>query len=428
MIVEIKWERGLPSDTFNERLVLGTCWLDADSCADVLARLTPDDFGMEKHKRIFRAMGDVAAKGIPVDRITVATHLQATGLLESVDGLGYLVTLDDGLPQIFNPGAYIARLLDVSSMRKAILAMKSGIERMLGEGSPDGLEAIAETGATLQALAGGREKARTTLVGLADHIAATGGLQAFCDRKRVDGIPTPWPSLNAFYGGFSPTKFVVLAGRTSVGKSAMATQIALHAATLGHRVAMFSLEAGAASMWHRMCRQWGADAWAPMEIQAAASAIADLPLLISDAATNTVGAIKSAAEGYGLVIVDYLQLLSHDRKTSNRTEEVGAITRAIKLAAMGSRACWLVLSQLNRESEKEPEPRLTHLREAGTIEQDSNDAVLIHMDQDAQRSLKLRRGQPVPISLILAKQRDGEVGKVKMQWNPQRLLVEDHDQ
>lgn len=423
-MADVLFERGLPVDAFTEKLVLGSCMIDQSNCDLVLAQMEADDFAIEKHRRILRSMIHLSVTGIGVDRVTVATHLQTIRQLDSVDGLSYLVSLDDGLPQIFELGAYVARLRDLSTMRKAIYAMHAGIERILVEQSP---EAIAATEAKLQALSCGA-KNRAALVGLEGHIAATGGLQAFCERTKAEGIPTPWPALNAFYGGFSPTKFVVLAGRTSVGKSAIATQIAIHAARLGKRVALFSLEAEAGPLWHRICRQWGADAWKPLEIRNAASAIAELPLLISDASTNTVAAIRSAARDYDLVIVDYLQLLSHGGRTSNRAEEVGAITRSLKLAAMDSRACWLVCAQLNRETEKEAEPKLTNLRESGSIEQDANDVLLVHMEPDAQRSLKLRRGQPVPISLILAKQRDGEVGKLTMRWNPQRLLVEEVSQ
>ncbi len=251
-------------------------------------------------------------------------------------------------------------------------------------------------------------------------ITKAGGLYAYLESRNKKGIQTPWSKLNNATGGFHPGELIVLAAGTSKGKTAFALNLGYFVAKNKIGVAVISLEMGRNEVCDRLlCVSGQIDSQSirrrpeDPRIERAADDIAEMQVFICDNGLSTTRAIRESVIALrtkaeiGLVVVDYLQLLSSSRKYSNRTEEVGALSRSLKMAAQELELPFLVLSQLNRTSgrEKRP-PELFDLRESGSIENDSDVVLFLH----AEREYKEAPTTFMPVDLILAKQRNGPAG------------------
>src|SRR5271169_755249 len=233
-------EKGLPCNLDAERFVLGSILMDDSQFIQVAGTVEPDDFSLEKHRRIFQRMAELSARGERIDRVTVANELLRFNELESCDGLTYLVSLDDGLPQILNIEAYIRIVKDKAVLRRIIFASQHLMNRcLMGEEEPDEILAGAEE--TLLKL--GEARVKSGLVSPRQVIEEyQGGLNAFLDpSKRVKGISTGFYKLDEKTGGMHAGDLFIIAARPSMGKTALALNIAHHVATKGERtVAVFS--------------------------------------------------------------------------------------------------------------------------------------------------------------------------------------------
>jgi len=259
------------------------------------------------------------------------------------------------------------------------------------------------------------------------------GEDGFMERHlRKPGIRTPWPAFNRMTGGLKPGQLVVIAARPGVGKSTAATQIAVHAAEYGVASSMFSLEMPGSLILSRLIAgragvelaSWDCGAVNRQEREALsleASTVAALPFGIFDQATATIPAIRAAiskriAEGpIGLIIVDYLQLITSTRTrgSSNRNDEVSDISRGLKLLAMEIGVPVIALSQMSRAGDKENRaPRLSDLRDSGAIEQDADIVAFLHpsLDSSAGSLVELR----------IEKNRTGATGKVDLVFEATR--------
>jgi len=222
-------EKGLPTNVDAERFVLGSILLDESFYIQAAGTLEPDDFSLEKHRRIFRRMGELQDRGEKIDRVTVANELMKFNELEACDGLSYLVSLDDGLPQIPNLDSYLRIVKDKSILRLIIHASQNMMNRcLMAEEDPSTILAGAEE--TLLKL--GEARVKTGLLG-AQQILENyeGGINAFLDpSKRLKGISTGFTKLDEMTGGMHAGELLILAARPSMGKTAFALGIAAHAA------------------------------------------------------------------------------------------------------------------------------------------------------------------------------------------------------
>ena len=245
-------EKGLPTNVDAERFVLGSILLDDSFYIQSAGTLEVNDFSLEKHRRIFKRMGDVYERGEKIDRITIANELMKFGELESCDGLSYLVSLDDGLPQIPNVDAYIRLVKDKAILRSIIFASQHMINRcMMAEEAPDEILAGAEE--TLLKL--GEAQVKSGLLNPDEILQGyEGGISAFLDpSKRVKGVSTGFLKLDEYTGGMHGGDLFILAGRPSMGKTAFALNIAQHVALKNKQtVAVFSLEMSKESLLTRM--------------------------------------------------------------------------------------------------------------------------------------------------------------------------------
>src|SRR4051812_13163683 len=223
-------EKGLPTNLEAERFVLGSILMDDTAYIQCAGVLEPDDFSLEKHRRIFVRMGDLHARGEKIDRVTLTNELLRHGELESCDGIGYLVSLDDGLPQIYNLESYFRIVKDKALLRRIIFASQNLLNRaMIGQEEPDEILAGAEE--TLMKL--GESRVKTGLSSPREVIARyEGGVNAFLDpSRRVKGISTGFTKFDEMTGGLHPGELVILAARPSMGKTALALNMAQHVAT-----------------------------------------------------------------------------------------------------------------------------------------------------------------------------------------------------
>ena len=432
---DLAFERGLPANADAERFVLGSVLLNQDVYFQVAGAIEPEDFSLEKHRRIFSRMKDLYARGEKIDRLTIANELMKQGQLESVDGFSYLVSLDEGLPQIANLDSYIRIVKDKATLRKLIFSAQKVIDRcLIGEDEPDDILAGAEESLLKlgEARSGERLESPSTIIE-----KFPGGVNAFLDpSQRVSGLSTGFTKFDEMTGGLHGGELIILAARPSMGKTALALNMAQHVAThplMRKPVAVFSLEMSSASLLTRLLcaaarvdqhkfRAGYLNADERRKLQVALAELTESPLYLDDTAGVNLMDIHSklrrmkAEHGLSLVVIDYLQLMSTRGRIENRNQEVSALSRGLKLMAKDLDVPFIVLSQLSRASETRPgdhRPQLSDLRDSGSIEQDADLVAFIYREELYRKDREDLKGLA---DLIIAKQRNGPIGTVPLRF------------
>jgi replicative DNA helicase len=351
--------------------------------------------------------------------------------LEACDGLTYLVSLDDGLPQIPNLDSYIRIVKDKAVLRRIVFASQHMMNRaMMGEEEPGDILAGAEE--TILKL--GDSQVKSGLLNPGQILQGyEGGISAFLDpSKRIKGISTGFAKLDEMTGGLHGGDLCIIAARPSMGKTALALNIAQHVALkLKQTVAIFSLEMSQESLLTRMlCAAARVDSQRfragflsqeeRRKLNHSLHELVEAPLYIDD--TSGVHLMDMHAKlrrlqqehKVGLVIVDYLQLMTVPGRQENRNQEVSTLSRGMKLMAKELNVPMMVLSQLSRAVETrqgDHRPQLSDLRESGSIEQDADLVGFIFREEVYHREREDLRGLA---ELIVAKQRNGPVGTVNL--------------
>jgi len=426
-------EKGLPASVESERLVLGSILLDDSSFISVAGTVDTEDFSLEKHRRIFERMRELSDRGEKIDRITLANELMRQGQLEAVDGLAYLVSLDDGLPRIYNLDSYVQLIKSKALLRRTIFTCQKIMDRaLLAQEDPSAIVGDAEE----SFLRLGDTAAKSTLATPGQIIGGfEGGLSAFLDpSRRLKGISTGFRKFDEMTGGLREGELIILAARPAMGKTALALNIAQHVAmhpSIRKPVAVFSLEMSQASLLDRLvCSQARVDqhkfrtgflnADERRRLSVAAQDLVEAPLWIDDTAGAGLMEIHAklrrlkAEQGLAMVVIDYLQLMTGRGRYENRVQEVSSLSRGLKLLAKELKVPMVVLSQLNRAPETRPGdhvPQLSDLRESGSIEQDADLVAFIYREEVYKPDREDLKGQA---QLIIGKQRNGPTGKVKL--------------
>ena len=430
---DLSLDRPLPDNLDAERFVLGAIMSNDTAFLQAGGTLTADDFSLEKHKRIFLRMGELHERGEKIDRVTVANELMKHGQLQSVDGLTYLVSLDDGLPQLYNLESYVAIIKEKALLRRIITVSQDAINRCLAldEDPKQILGAIEDTFIKL-----GDASSKSSLW-TADQIIAEyeGGINAFLDTsKRIKGISTGFLKFDELTGGLRPGDLFILAARPAMGKTALALNIAQHVATNPKNpkaVAVFSLEMSNESLLTRLIcaaarvdqqrfRAGYLNADERGALQEALHRTVESPLYLDDTAGANLMEVHSklrrlqAEQDLGLVVIDYLQLMQGRGRFENRVQEISSLSRGLKLMSKELRVPFLVLSQLSRAPETrtgDHRPMLSDLRESGSIEQDADIVAFIFREEVYRPDKESLKGLA---ELILAKQRNGPTGRMKL--------------
>ncbi len=432
---DLAFEKGLPASVDTERFLLGSILLNEAFYLQVAGALEERDFSLEKHRKIYGRMKDLYGRGERIDRVTLADELIKQGQLEAVDGLAYLVSLDDGLPEVANVDSYIRIVKDKATLRKLIFSAQGLIDRcLIGEEEPDEILASAEE----NLLKLGEARSADQLI-RPDAVIEDfpGGISAFLDpSQRVRGISTGFTKFDEMTGGLNGGELIILAARPSMGKTALALNVAQHVAThpqMGMPVALFSLEMSSSSLLTRLvCSQARVDMHKfragylnqeeRRKLQVALATLTESPLFLDDTPGVNLMDIHAklrrmkSQHGLSLVVIDYLQLMSSRGRSENRNQEVSAISRGLKLMAKDLDVPFLVLSQLSRAAETRPGdsiPQMSDLRDSGSIEQDADLVLFIYREEVYKRDREDLKGLA---DLIIAKQRNGPIGKVPLRF------------
>lgn len=428
-------QKGLPANLDIERYLLGAILVDPSAFLNIASLIQPTDFSVQSHQLIFTRMIELSEANSHIDRVTLANDLMRHGELESVGGLSYLISLDDGMPKLYDLERYASIVREHSLRRRLILTSQALIDRAVGgQESADEILASAET----DLLRLGESHVANKLLHTRDILSkAEGGVNAFLDpTKRIRGTSTGFLKLDEMTGGFRPGELIILAARPAMGKTALALNIAQSVAmnpANPRAVAVFSLEMSNESLLQRMVcaqarvsqtkfREGFLDTEERRRLQKGLVEIVKAPIFIND--SSTIGLMEIHAElrrlkaqaDLGLVVVDYLQLMTSKGRVENRNQEVSALSRGLKLLSKELECPFLVLSQLSRASETRPgdhRPVLSDLRESGSIEQDADMVAFVFREEYYKRFDASLHGMA---ELILAKQRNGPTGIVKLSF------------
>lgn len=418
-----------PNSPEAERGFVGGCiqFSDVFDAAEA-AGFRPDWLWDEGLRAVHAAAERLARAGSPVSLLTVAQAMKDAGNLEAVGGLGALSALEDECPGVHEACYWLDVLRDTYRRRQLVAASVRIAEAARSASTREATEAAAELAESL--VLGIRDDGPRREVdgaGLAE-LAKASLLERF-NNGRV-GVPSGLRALDRRLarGGFLPGQLVILAGRPGTGKTALALSIALNVARAGTPVGFFSLEMSAEELAERavsnlsgvnlseLLPETPGSAELIAHVKPGRKELKGLPLVLDDTPGRSIASIRSTVRrwrrkhGVGLVFVDFLQLIEERRM--DRREAVDAISRGLKLIAKESRIPVLALCQLNRELEKDPErkPRLSDLRESGSIEQDADSVFMLYRPPAREGAPDPEPGHPVEVRFLIAKQRNGDAG------------------
>jgi replicative DNA helicase len=426
-------ERPLPHSLEAERSILGAILMDNHALNAAIEKLKTDDFFLDPHRRIFERMVGLGELQQAIDLVTLTEDLHRHGDLEAAGGAAYLAQLLDGVPRISNIEHY-ARIVKEKSVLR-ILAHKANAIKDAALAADDDADAILDR-AESEIFALAEDRVRSGLIGVKELVRENFERidRIFSEGRRITGLATGYPELDNETAGLQPSELVILAARPSMGKTALALNLAENIAVRnGLPVAVFSLEMSKESLLMRLLASHArVDAHKfrtghmtkddRTKVMESLGELAEVPLWIDDSASATVLEMGAKArrlardKGLSLMIVDYLQLISARGRFGNRNEEVSSISRSLKGLAKELKIPVLVLSQLTRAPEREDrDPQLADLRESGAIEQDADVVMFINrpkfFDKDAPEEERNRT------KLIIAKQRNGPTGVLHFVFN-----------
>ena len=439
-----------PHNLEAEQAVLGAVFLDPPSLNTVMDLLVPEDFYAGGHQVIFAAMRELFSKGQPVDVITVADYLSAAGKLEQAGGLAAISILPDRVATAANL-AYWAQLVRQKSILRRIINEATRIVSTAYE-EPEDIEAFLDETET-KILDISMAQVTTTYQPIRKIVKDSfRQIEEWEKLKQpVTGVPSGYGDLDKLTHGFQKGELLILAGRPSMGKTALALNMARHAAVeYGKTVAIFSMEMAREALVMRMIsaearveanriragylndRDWP-------KLGTAVGLLEEARIFIDDSSSLSVLEMKAkcrriqAEHGLDMVMVDYLQLIKGSgarRGRDSRENEISEISRNLKAFAKELRVPVLALSQLNRavEQREDKRPRLSDLRESGAIEQDADVVMFIHRpslyksqrDKVGETNPNAEAGPDVDSAdeglaeVIIGKQRNGPIGIVRL--------------
>lgn len=422
-----------PHNLDAEQAVLGSLLLDRDVIAQVLEILSPVDFYREPHAIIFSVIADLLERGEPVDIVTVVDSLRNQGKLETVGGSAYIASLASVVPTASN-ALYYSRIVEQKSVLRRLIEAGTRIAT-LGYDTDTPLEELIDQSEKLVFTIAQRRLSTdfVEIKGLVTEVYARID-NLFHNKRLTTGVRTGFDTLDRLTAGFQSSDMVIVAARPSVGKTSFCLNVAEYVALKEKLpVAIFSLEMSKEQLVQRMiCSQARVDAQkvrtgflSNEDMERLSNTVPELyraPIYIDDTPGISLLEIRIKARrlkmerGLGIVIVDYLQLMSNRTRAENRVQEISEMTRGLKNLARELQVPIIVISQLSREVEKRDKkiPQLSDLRESGSIEQDA-DTVLMLYREDLYKQRE-SGDQTGTTEIRIAKQRNGPTGIVKLKF------------
>ncbi len=435
-----------PQNLEAEQSLLGSLLLDKDAIIKVGDQIVAEDFYQDKHRVIFESMVDLFRKHEPIDLLSLSNRLQDKNELERIGGRAYLIQLSNTVPTASHVVHYSEIVQKKATLRRLINA--AGDISHLGWEQAEDVEQLLDQAeqklfnVSQKFLKASFTPIQNILDGAFERID-----ELHKEKGKLRGTPTGYSDLDNLLGGLQKSDLIILAARPACGKTSLALDIARHAAVKAKvPVGLFSLEMSKEQLVDRMlCSEANVNLWSMRtghltdqgenddfsRIGHALGVLSEAPIFIDDSASATIMEIRTKArrlqmeKGLGLLIIDYLQLMeSRNGNSDNRVQEVSEITRGLKSIARELNIPVMALSQLARavELQKPAIPRLAHLRESGSIEQDA-DIVLFIYRKAADKNYRTEDLSPEEkhiAEIHIAKHRNGPTGMVQLYFEESR--------
>ncbi|MEK6323349.1 MAG: replicative DNA helicase [Acidobacteriota bacterium] len=422
------FDKGLPSNVEAERSILGAILLDNAVCNQAIELLRRDDFFLDSHRRIFDKMVAITERLMPIDLITLSDELRRAGEFEQIGGATYIASLIDGVPRTDTIEPY-AKLVKQKSMLRKLITASQQIVSLAFDEEDDADVIIDKAEQMIFRIAEDRVRQGFQYIGDVAHRRLEQIEQMAGRPEMITGVPTGFTDFDRMTSGLQRQELIVIAARPSMGKTALALNMAQYASKNANVVGIFSLEMSAEQLVSRLlCSEARVDAhrlrtgylnreeWA--RLADALRRLCETKVFIDDTAAVGVMEMRAkcrrlkAEHGLDLLIVDYLQLMAGRGRIESRQQEVSQISRDLKGLAKELDIPVIALSQLSRapETRSEHKPQLSDLRESGAIEQDS-DVVCFIYREELYNPTDENQGMA---ELIIGKQRNGPTGVVQL--------------
>ncbi len=427
-----------PHDYEAEESVLGSLLIDKDAIIKVADLVTPSDFYRQTYGLLFQCMLDLYQKGDPIDILSVTHRLKERQELEVVGGESAVAHIATVVPTAGNVLHYAQIVAKAATLRRLISAASDISE--LGFDEEEDVETVLDRAEqTLFSVSQDHKQHAFTKISDALEDAFTRIDKLHRGDHELRGVPTGFAGLDAKLAGWQKSDLIILAARPSVGKTALALDFARNAALSGVPVGFFSLEMSKEQLVDRLLASHArVDLWRLRtgnletggeyddfaRLGQAMGELSNAPIYIDDHASNSVMGMRTMARrlqaehGLGLLIIDYLQLMESSKYKDNRVQEVSDISRGLKRLAIELNVPVLALSQLSRavEMRTDQRPKLSDLRESGSIEQDADLVMFIHRPPFTEDELQ-DRPETIDVSLLIEKHRNGPTGELPMQFH-----------
>lgn len=428
-------DRVPPHNLEAEQALLGSMFLSKDAVENTLVTVRAEDFYRPAHATIFRAVEYLNNRNVPIDQVSVADRLEAAGELDKAGGKTYLLDVTGVVPTAANAPHYAEIVRRMSMLRQLITAATQIVT--IGYDAPDNMDEVVEEAEKL-IFEVTNKRVSSNFREIGDLLTHTfEQIEELADRQEhITGVPTGFRDIDKLLAGLHRGDLIILAARPSVGKTALALNIAVNAARADTSVAIFSLEMEAEQLMQRvLCSEARINLqdvrtghvketdWS--NISRAMGALGELDFHVDDTPSISMLEIRAKARRLlrdkknGLVVVDYLQLMqSHSRRYENRQTEIAEISRGLKILAKELKVPVLALSQLSRavEQRQGKRPQLSDLRESGAIEQDADVVMFIDRNTDPRSDDEDDERRPPKgiAEIIVAKHRNGPQGTVPL--------------
>ncbi len=439
-------EKLIPQNIEAEMSVLGSLLLDKDAMIKIGDSLIGEDFYLPKHQDIFETMVELFKRHEPIDILSLSNKLEERKILESIGGRAYLIQLSNTVPTASHVQHYANIIQKKATLRRLISASQE--ITALGFEESEDVEKILD-GAEKKLFSVSQKFLKTAFTNITNILDTAFERidEIHREKGKLRGVPTGFTDLDSNLGGLQKSDLIVLAARPSCGKTSLSLDFMRNAA-VKHKIPVgyFSLEMSKEQVVDRLiCAEGNVDLWKMRtgrltdqgehddfsRIGHAIGVLSESPIYIDDTASANIMEIRTKARrlqmehGLGFIIIDYLQLMeSRGNNTDNRVQEVADITRGLKSIARELNVPVLALSQLSRavEQTKPAIPKLSHLRESGSIEQDA-DVVMFIYRKAADKNYRLEDLSPEEKNMAeihIAKHRNGPTGVVKLFFDSTR--------
>jgi replicative DNA helicase len=422
--------RSMPHNLDAEQSVLGSMLIDKTAISQAAETLNAEDFYRDSHKVIFSAIKDLYQKDTPIDMITLIDYLRSTDKLDVAGGITYITEISNSVPSTANLNSYIQIVGDKSILRKLIRSSTEIIESSYNK--QDDVDSVVDLAE--KKIFNLSQQKNTSDFEPMNAVLERGFLEIerlFNNKGETTGIPSGFKDLDDKTSGFQKGDMVLIAARPSMGKTTFVLNLAQFAALrAGKSIAVFSLEMSKEQLAYKLlCAEANVDMlklrtgnledrdWE--NIARASGPLAAAKIFIDDTAGISVMEMRSKCRrlklehGIDMIVIDYLQLMSGSNP-DNRQQEVSEISRSIKAIAKEMQCPVIALSQLSRAPEQRADhrPMLSDLRESGSIEQDADLVMFLYRDEYYNKETEEKN----VAECIIAKQRNGPVGTVKLAW------------